>query len=103
MSRTNYYRVFALASIDIILTFPIGIAIIALFLANVVADTGHLPFYRGWTAVHTNWDPVSLSYEEVLGEGISSVAHFYFVQWRSPILAFAIFGLFGVTKVARAS
>ena len=102
VSRTNYYRIFALASIDIVLTLPIGIATIALQSAELTAF-GHLPFYRGWTVVHTDWEPVSNSYEEVLEGGTSTVAQFYFVQWTSPILAFAIFGLFGVTSEARAS
>ena len=103
MSRTNYYRIFALASIDIALTLPIGIANIALTAAGSVAQAGHLPFYRGWTFVHTDWEPVSYSYEELIEAGTTSVASQYFAYWTSPILAFAIFGLFGVDKEARAS
>ena len=103
MSPTNYYRIFALASIDIALTLPIGIANIALFSAHVVTQLGRLPFYRGWTAVHADWEPVSVSYEELMEEGTSTVAQVYFSYWSSPILAFVIFGLFGVTKEARAS
>ena len=103
MSRTNYYRIFALASIDVALTLPIGITNIALSLAWLVAQGRHLISYRGWTAVHTDWEPVSISYEEFLETGTSGLAQQYFVQWTSPILAFVIFGLFGVNKDARAS
>ena len=103
VSRTNYYRIFALASIDVALTLPISIANIALDLAQAVNQIGHLPFYRGWTAVHTNWEPVSISHEEFLEAGKYYVAGTYFAYWTSPILAFVIFGLFGVTKEARAS
>ena len=103
MSRTNYYRIFALASIDVALTFPIGIATIALFAAQAMDQMGHLPFYSGWTALHTEWAPGSTSYEELLEAGTSVVAQEYFTHWTSPVLAFAIFGLFGVTKEARAS
>ena len=101
VSRTNYYRIFMLASIDISLTLPIGIINIAL--ALVAESVGYRPFYKGWTAVHRDWEPVSVSYEEFLEGGTSHVARQYFIHWTSPILAFVIFALFGVTKEARAS
>ena len=103
MSRTNYYRIFALASIDVALTLPIGITNVVLYSAQTVAQIGHFPFYRGWTAVHTDWEPVSFSYEEIIKVGPSNVAQLQFSHWTSPILSFVIFGLFGVTKEARAS
>ena len=103
MSRTNYYRIFALASIDVALTLPIGIATTALQAAQAVAQLGHLPLYNGWATVHADWEPVSVSYEEFLASGTSNVAQYYFIRWTSPTLAFVIFGLFGVTKEARAS
>ena len=103
ISRTNYFRIFALASIDIALTLPIGIANIVLASAESVAQARHLPFYEGWAFVHTDWEPVSFSYEGLLEAGTSTVAEVYFSQWTSPVLACVIFGLFGVTKEARAS
>ena len=45
VSRTNYYRIFMLASIDISLTLPIGIINIAL--ALVAESVGYRPFYKG--------------------------------------------------------
>ena len=71
--------------------------------AQAVSEIRHLPFYGGWTAVHTDWEPLSVSYEEFLEYGTSAVAQTYFSLWTSPILSFVIFGLFGVTKEARAS
>ncbi|VDB95527.1 unnamed protein product [Peniophora sp. CBMAI 1063] len=65
VSRPNYFRILALASIDVLLTLPFGIATIVF--------------------------------------GPFGVAQFYFTNWTSPILAFVIFGLFGVTSEARAS
>ena len=35
--------------------------------------------------------------------GTSAIAQAYFTQWTVPVLAFAIFGLFGLTSEARAS
>ncbi|KZV65972.1 fungal pheromone STE3G-protein-coupled receptor [Peniophora sp. CONT] len=102
VSRTNYYRIFALASIDILLTLPIGIANIILAVTQLLS-LGAMPFYFGWTYDHTDWEPESYSYGEVVASGPSETAQQYFAQWTSPVLAFAIFGLFGVTSEARAS
>ncbi|VDB83398.1 unnamed protein product [Peniophora sp. CBMAI 1063] len=102
VSRTNYFRILALASIDILLTLPVGIA-------NIVLDVeldlsrGPIPFYYGWTYDHTDWQPEGFHYAETVAQGTSVVAYFYFNQWTSPFLAFVIFALFGVTSEARAS
>ncbi|VDC01593.1 unnamed protein product [Peniophora sp. CBMAI 1063] len=101
VSRTNYFRILALASIDILLTLPVGIANIVLEVEETL-PYGPIPFYFGWTYDHTDWHPESFSYADLVAQGTSSVAGAYFTQWTSPILAFAIFGLFGVTSEARA-
>ncbi|VDC01592.1 unnamed protein product [Peniophora sp. CBMAI 1063] len=102
VSRTNYFRILALASIDILLTLPMGIATIVL---NVLQDVsfGLILFYAGWTFDHTDWQPESFSYADIVAQGTSTVGAFYFTQWTSPVLAFTIFALFGVTSEARAS
>ena len=103
VSRTNYFRILALASIDILLTLPFGIATIALTVSDDLSVPQSLPFYHGWTVDHTDWEPVGFSYAEIAAQGNSTVVQVYFVHWTSPILAFVIFGLFGVTAEARAS
>ncbi|VDB87015.1 unnamed protein product [Peniophora sp. CBMAI 1063] len=103
VNRTHYFRILALASIDILLTLPIGIANIVLSVEDEVARIGPIPFYFGWTYDHTGWQPQSYSYAAVVSEGTFVVAQEYFVQWTSPALAFAIFALFGITAEARAS
>lgn len=102
VSRTNHYRILALASIDILLTLPIGIASVVLVVTDQ-SSQGLLSFYSGWTYVHTDWEPESYPYSEVVSGGALNVAQQYFSQWTSPILGLAIFGLFGVTSEARAS
>ncbi|KZV63983.1 STE3-domain-containing protein [Peniophora sp. CONT] len=99
VSRTNYFRILALASIDIVLTLPVGIANIVL----IVVQAGPNPFYFGWTYDHTDWEPEGYPYAGTQAQGTLTLAEIYFTQWTSPILAFAIFGLFGVTLEARAS
>lgn len=102
VTRTNYFRILALASIDILVTLPLGIVSVTLYVTNSLSNH-HPPFYGGWTADHSHWEPVVITYAETLAGGTSSVAQFYFSQWASTILAFAIFALFGVTSEARAS
>ncbi|VDC00590.1 unnamed protein product [Peniophora sp. CBMAI 1063] len=103
ISRTNYFRVLALASIDILLTLPIGIAAIVLTVKDSMSQVGFLVLYFGWTHDHSNWGPESFSYEELVTSRPSGAAQYFFIHWTSPVLAFIIFGLFGITSEARAS
>ncbi|KZV66401.1 STE3-domain-containing protein [Peniophora sp. CONT] len=102
VSRANYFRILALASIDILFTLPVGIANIALAMTRILSIDPVL-FYGGWTADHSDWEPSSQSYEVTVAEGASGLAQQYFAEWLSPVLAFVIFGLFGVTSEARTS
>lgn len=103
VSRMNYFRIFALASIDISLTLPIGIVNILLVVMAVLSRPGPFPIYSGWTYLHVDWKPVGVSYANIVAGGTSSVAEVYVDRWSSVVLAFATFGLFGVTAEARAS
>lgn len=102
VSRTNYLRILVLASIDILLTLPIGIVNITLGIVQA-RSSNVFPFYLGWTVLHTDWEPVSFSYAKLQADGTAELAQVYFSRWSSPVLAFVIFGLFGVTPEARAS
>ena len=102
ISRTNYIRVLALASVDVLLTLPQGVLSLVLFVLSGVGR-GPLPFYQGWVYVHTNWGPEAISYAKIQAGGTANLAQVYFQRWSSPVLVFAIFGLFGVTMEARAS
>lgn len=102
VSRPNYLRIIALASIDILLTLPSGI--VNLVLGVVAALHGNpFPVYWGWDLLHTNWEPISVPYEAMAGQGTFNLVQNYFINWNSQLLAFAIFGLFGLTSEARAS
>ncbi|KZV66406.1 STE3-domain-containing protein [Peniophora sp. CONT] len=106
VSRTNYIRIFALASIDIFLTLPIGIVSIVLAVENQLSNSDlPLPFYRGWAYDHDAalWEPLGYTYAQIKAVGPFTLAQHYFTQWSSPVLAFTIFGLFGVSSEARGS
>ncbi|VDC02199.1 unnamed protein product [Peniophora sp. CBMAI 1063] len=102
VARTNYMRILALASIDVLFTLPIGAVTIVLSVKDALSF-GPVPFYYGWAFDHSDWQPESISYARLVSEGTADTAAFYFNQWSSPVLAFAIFALFGVTSEARAS
>ncbi|KZV72031.1 fungal pheromone STE3G-protein-coupled receptor [Peniophora sp. CONT] len=101
ISRMNYLRILALASIDVVLTLPIGITTLA---TSLLPQTNRqsVPFYRGWKTVHSDWTPQSITYVELKSaREYNAVAWVYIAYWTSPMLAFAIFGLFGLTQQAR--
>ncbi|KZV61594.1 STE3-domain-containing protein [Peniophora sp. CONT] len=101
--RTHYLRIFVLASLDVLLTLPFGIVSIVLNVTTAVT-LGGLPFYPGFDNVHSSIrETVTYSYADLQGFGVSSLARDYFSFWSSPVLAFAIFGLFGLTREAIAS
>ncbi|KZV74015.1 fungal pheromone STE3G-protein-coupled receptor, partial [Peniophora sp. CONT] len=102
VSQSHYIRILALASIDVLLTLPIGIVSVVLAVTQSLSFNG-LPFYSGWTFVHTDWEPESMPYSVLVTFGTSNIAKLYFNRWASPVLAFVVFGLFGVTSDARAS
>ena len=104
LSRTNYIRIIALASIDALLTLPMDIVNITVaVMQSLRFYSGSPPFYLGWTFDHTDDDPTSMSYATVMASSRISATQTLFVQWTSPILALTIFGLFGATSEARAS
>ncbi|VDB87361.1 unnamed protein product [Peniophora sp. CBMAI 1063] len=98
ISRLNYFRILALASIDILVTLPLGIT--TLVLAVLVFREFDVPFYLGWDFVHSDFEPFSLTYARMKAAGAGSLAQRYCQVWTSPILAFVTFGLFGLTSEA---
>ncbi|VDC02722.1 unnamed protein product [Peniophora sp. CBMAI 1063] len=102
VSRTSYLRILTLASVDVLFTLPIGIVSLVLFILPELAG-GPIPFYYGWVTTHADFAPEGFSYAEVRDTVTVALAQTYFTYWVPPILAFVIFGLFGLTTEARAS
>ena len=102
VSRTNYFRILMLASIDVALTLPVGIVNVILYCLVYAETSGPKEFYPGWHEVHSDWAPRSKTYAELQADR-TSVALQYFIHWVTPMLAFAIFGLFGCSAEARVS
>ncbi|VDC00187.1 unnamed protein product, partial [Peniophora sp. CBMAI 1063] len=108
ITRTNYIRILALASIDVLVTLPLGAISLALFLIPATRNDGdieasNITFYPGWHFLHTNWGPTGSTYDEIKAAGNLRLQQLYFSYWTGPLLAFVIFGLFGLTPDARAT
>ncbi|KZV71045.1 STE3-domain-containing protein [Peniophora sp. CONT] len=103
VTRTNYLRILALASVDILFTLPVGIVSTVLIVTTGLAQDGGVPLYPGWTSLHSDWAPASYSYADLKSAGTFPFAQVYFAYCTSPALAFVFFALFGLTTEARAS
>ena len=81
---------------------------VVILIFNVVLSRENgerLPFYTGWAAVHTGLVPPGIDYAQLrsFAQGRTVLVHLYFAFGTTPVLAFTIFGLFGLTKEARTS
>lgn len=99
ISRTNYIRILVLASMDILFTLPFGIVNLAIEIRGQMSQYAY-SFYLGWEYTHASWkEATGLPYNTSTGP--FALASFYFTYWSNPILAFIIFGLFGLSVEAR--
>ena len=107
VSRNRFLRVLAIGCLNIVFTLPQGIVYtvnMAIMLHLNTAQDNTSIWYDGWTFIHSNWDPKSLSLERFWAKQSQLVrVDINFGIWTSIILAFAIFALFGVSKAARES
>jgi hypothetical protein len=108
ISQRRYFRVLALACIDILLTLPLGIITTASEILEDIRSPQALPGFpfrssSSWTTAHSNHDPIAFSYAMWTSTGILSRFELYFQFWISPVLAIAIFALFGFTSEARSA
>lgn len=103
VSRTNYFRLLAIASLEILFTLPFGIVSLTLKLTSASEQEGSFPVYPGWSVLHEDWDPVTVSYAQLQSFGTFTMAASYFTIWTSPALTFVIFAFFGLNSEARAS
>lgn len=85
-----------LGCLDAVLLFPIGLYS---FISDLMIRP--LPFWLGWTYVHSDWAPFGIP-ASAWKAGISSTLQTRYDQVVNPILAIVFFLIFGLTKQARA-
>jgi hypothetical protein len=89
-----------LGCINIILTLPFAL------LSNIPEIEElikfKMPFYEGWDMIHSDWEPFSDSFENVVTNAGTETQVEYYTSTYYPIaLSFIIFALFGLTEDAR--
>jgi hypothetical protein len=106
VSRRLYFRILALACVDILLTLPLGVINATSQILNEVrffsSDEGSFRLYYGWDTIHSDWGPIAVPYSEQVGWFMGRFV-LYLEFWTSPILAIVIFAFFGLTAEARAT
>ncbi|KAI0029398.1 GPCR fungal pheromone mating factor, partial [Vararia minispora EC-137] len=103
VARLGYFRLLALASVDIVLTLPYGVISTVQNLIENTSAGASIPFFREWKITHSNWAPVTRSYAEIRAEGSWALSDYYLSSWTSVALSLVIFALFGMTPDARAT
>ncbi|KZV75168.1 hypothetical protein PENSPDRAFT_748772 [Peniophora sp. CONT] len=103
ISRPTYLRVIAIVCFNICIVLPIDIAQIAIIWQVWTRYNASIPFYAGWDVTHAPREPVASTYAQFKSQGGAVFVATYLSGWLTPTYAFAIFGLFGLTKEARAS
>jgi hypothetical protein len=78
VNRPNYFRILALACIDITLTLPLGTAALVLNITPGIDG-----FYDGWDVVHSNFEPVAFPYSEIVL--VPGILYQFYVQTGYPL------------------
>lgn len=99
ISRDDYFRIMTLGCLDAVLLLPNGIYRLTSDLTNLSES---LPFWPGWTDVHTVWEPQGIP-EWAWSATITSRLQTRYDEVINLILAFVFFLIFGLTKRARAN
>lgn len=96
MERARYIRVLALGCVDILLSLPVGI--ISFVLSVGVGPT--IPFWPGWSEIHTAWAPLPTTAEQWLSDPWFRF-RIYWNSWVNVFFAVTIFALFGLNPESR--
>ncbi|KAI0316922.1 GPCR fungal pheromone mating factor [Amylostereum chailletii] len=96
LTRSRYLRVFAIGSLDILFSLPIGISTISQ--ASVQGRSA--PFWPGFDVVHRDFTPVLLPAEIWKEKTVTrlSVRASQYVNVVSGVLIFVLFGLSGESR-----
>ncbi|KAJ7160415.1 pheromone A receptor-domain-containing protein [Mycena filopes] len=100
IARTPYLRILALGCLDLLIIFPIAVVNLLAFFCTLTAP-GTFPGYIGWHANHADFAAVGIPYGS-LTDTPWDTFNTYFDNIQAPLLAIAIFGLFGLSASARA-
>lgn len=95
MSRGSYFRVMALASMDILLTLPISVLVLVTGKVN-----NKLAVWRGWALLHNDWAPIRMRASHWIPAFWLNFS-IRWDEWINPMFALVFFLIFGLTEEAR--
>lgn len=95
MSRGSYFRVMALASMDILLTLPISVLVLITGKVNT-----KLAVWPGWALLHNDWAPIRLPASFWIPKFWLNFS-IRWDEWINPMFALVFFLIFGLTEEAR--
>lgn len=101
VSTIDFYRLFALGCFDIVLTLPLGIINVVSSFLQGGSSAIPIPFYPGWTILHTNWGPDFVPKKVWITYGFWDQFSVHWGEWINPLLALIFFTLFGISKDTR--
>ena len=95
IDRARYMRVLFIACIDILITLPIGLIV----LAEAIVQSGQevLPWFPDWPTLHSNWAP-RVEHAETWRSSTSQRFTIYFAQTSGLVLGLAFVALFGTSE-----
>lgn len=95
MNRSSYFRVMALASMDILLTLPISVLVLVTGKVNT-----KLAVWPGWALLHNDWAPIRLPASFWIPKFWLNFS-IRWDEWINPMFALVFFLIFGLTEEAR--
>lgn len=97
LNHSQFFRMFALGCFDSFITLPISITGTV---GNIVSSSPKLVFYQGWTAMHSDWEPIFIP-RSIWSTDKLFVFALHWDEWINPFFALVFFALFGLTLGAR--
>lgn len=94
IDRARYTRVLLIACIDILITLPIGIIVLAESIMQIGQDT--LPWFPDWSTLHQHWEPQLRLASDWRSDSTQKFT-IYFAQYSGPALGLAFVALFGTS------
>lgn len=109
VTRSDFYRLFALGCFDIIVTLPLGIInVVSILLGTdgsiqLTMTMDQDQFYSGWGVTHSDWaeGPFFFTKDEWFEAGFWDRFVVYLDEWLPPFLCLVFFAIFGLTKDTR--
>lgn len=93
----TYLRQMALGCLDIMLTIP---TVVLSLVSTFGGQSGQFPFWPGWSYIHSDWAPATVSALAWRADFWTSF-NTHYAEWASVPMAIAFFLLFGLAEKAR--